>query len=158
MHRVLLGLAFTWWLQPPAVSAQQPVVRAEAQAPLEGTWEGESSQQRKVSFDLKAGEIRSFTLDWEIVSSEPCAGSPERPVPVTKLNETAVMFFLENPVVRHGKFSFTYHGLTGMRSRTAAITGTIAADGSASGQFELLAPDCKARSKGTWAARRTEKK
>lgn len=158
MHAVLLGLAFAWWLQPLAASAQQSVGRAEAQAPLEGRWTGESSQQRKVSFDLKGGEIRSFTLDWEIVPPEPCAGSPERPVPVEKLNETAVMFFLENPVVRQGKFSFTYHGLAGMRSRTAAITGTIASDGSASGQFELLAPDCKARSKGTWTARRTEQK
>lgn len=149
---VSAAVALLLWLSP-AVADAGAREEAAKESPIEGTWEGTTSQSRKITIHVKDHALSRIRLEWEMTFDTPCP-PPGSNRPQATRQGTAVMRFPFREPVKDAAF----HTKVGIgRDLDASVDGTFADDGSAEGEIQLRSTEgsaCKGSQKLTWTAKR----
>jgi hypothetical protein len=154
--RLLSPLAALFLAGPGADARDDPAQGAKpaaAEAPVEGTWTGTTSQGRRIEIRLKDSALDLIKLEWTITFEAPCP-PPGDKVPRSSREGRHRVRFPYREAVKDMAFKTTF-GIG--RDLDASLSGTFGHDGSASGDLELKtlgSSPCVGAAKATWKAQR----
>jgi hypothetical protein len=134
---------------PSSPAAPAPV------APLDpdGTWKGTTSQGKEIELVVEEKDLKSLRVGWQIGFDKACIPPEGGPAELSR-EGSHFMRYQYPETVREGRLK-TRIGIG--RDLDVAVTGVFAADGTASGEIELLtveASPCAGKAKATWKASR----
>ena len=119
----------------------------------DGTWKGTTSQGKEIELAVEENDLKSLRVGWQIDFESACV--PPEGGPAERSREGSHFMRYQYPeTVREGRLK-TRIGIG--RDLDVAVTGVFAADGTASGDIELLtvaASPCTGKAKATWKASR----
>ena len=133
--------------------SEQTADSKAAASPMQGTWTGTTSQEKKIEIFVKDSALDLIKLDWAITFDAPCAPPGEHRTRSTREGKHLARFPYREPV-KDLAFK-TKFGIG--RDLDATLSGAFGTDGSASGDLEIQTIEsspCKGTVKATWKARR----
>ncbi|MBZ5534575.1 MAG: hypothetical protein LAO31_01360 [Acidobacteriia bacterium] len=135
----------------------------------DGVWSGKTSQDKVISFEIKDGVLKSFTLGWTVPLEEPCATTPGSSIALTALGGTDTLHFpysmkeydllkgqgetrIDPATVAPalGEKGFEVSRDLGGKARLS-VTAQTQADGSIVGTATITATTCKGSQKLSWS-------
>jgi hypothetical protein len=147
---------------PPAVTPPRQTADASLPAKssimgpdidLSGTWKGTTSQGREIEFHVEGNTLKILRVAWQIGFEKACIPPDER-LPMQTRQGVQVMRYQSPEAMTAGHLK-TRLGIGS--DLDLAVTGTLAPDGSANGDFDLATVGdtrCSGKVKATWKASR----
>ena len=153
----------------PAPPAVPPSQTADASAPspagatpqmgpevdLTGTWKGTTSQGREIEFQVEGNNLKLLRVAWQIGFEKACIAPDER-LPMQTRQGVQVMRYQSPEPMTSGRIK-TRLGIGS--DLDLSVSGTLAPDGSATGDFDLgtvSGTRCSGKVKATWKASRQQ--
>lgn len=126
---------------------------AGPEADLNGTWKGTTSQGREIEFHVEGNSLKLLRVAWQIGFEKACVAPDER-LPMQTRQGVQLMRYQSPEPMTAGHLK-TRLGIGS--DLDLAVTGTLAPDGSANGDFDLATVGdtrCSGKVKATWKASR----
>jgi hypothetical protein len=121
---------------------------------LSGTWKGTTSQGREIEFQVEGNNLKLLRVAWQIGFEKACVAPDER-LPMQTRQGVQVMRYQSPEPMAAGRIK-TRLGIGS--DLDLAVSGTLAPDGSATGDFDLGTvgvTHCSGKVKATWKAIKT---
>jgi hypothetical protein len=134
-------------------SSQPPAAEVGPEVDVSGVWKGVTSQGREIEIQVEDNNLKVLRVAWQIGFDKACVPPDER-LPMQTRQGVQVMRYQSVEPMRAGRIK-TRLGIGS--DLDLAVTGTLAPDGSASGDFDLATVGdtrCSGKVKATWKANR----